>query len=95
MIRKTLIAIAAAATLALGVGATTAPAEAGVKLYFGTPYYGYYGPGYYGHRYYGYRHRYNRPYVRIYNRAPYHCHRVKIRSEYGVKRVKRCHRRWH
>ena len=38
MFRKTLIAVAAAATLALGVGATASTAEAGVKIYLGTPY---------------------------------------------------------
>jgi hypothetical protein len=38
MIRKTLIAAAAAVTLALGVGGATAPAEAGVKVYIGLPY---------------------------------------------------------
>jgi hypothetical protein len=46
MIRKTLIAIAAAATMAVGLGAATAPAEAGHRrphfgIYFGTPSYGY------------------------------------------------------
>jgi hypothetical protein len=79
MIRKTLIAVAAAATLALSMGAATAPAQAGVKIYFGAPFGGYYNAGYYngGHR------------------APYHCHWKKVwRYDHWVS-VKRCHRAWH
>lgn len=79
MFRKTLIAIAAAATLAIGLGAATAPAEAGhrrahIGIYFGTPY-----VGLYHHR--GYR--------------KYHCHVRKVRTHYGWKRVKTCHSRRH
>jgi hypothetical protein len=46
MIRKTLIAAAAAATLALGFGAATAPAQAGVHLYINGGHHGYSNPGY-------------------------------------------------
>ena len=54
MIRKTLIAIAAAATLAVGLGAATAPAEAGHRrahggIYIGLPYIGFYGHRTYRH----------------------------------------------
>jgi hypothetical protein len=86
MIRKTLIAIATAATLTLGLGAATAPAEAGVRIYLGTPYAGYYGDRYYGRRYYG--HRY-------YGHRHRHCHRVRVYTDYGYKRVKRCHSHRH
>jgi hypothetical protein len=78
MFGKTFIAIAAAAILAIGLGAATAPAEAGHRrahfgIYIGTPY-----VGFYHHR----RHRIG------------HCHVFKVRTYYGWKRVKRCHRHY-
>jgi hypothetical protein len=47
MFRRTLIAIAAAASLAIGLGAVTAPAEAGhrhgrVNVFIGAPFVGFY-----------------------------------------------------
>jgi hypothetical protein len=77
MFRKTLLAIAAAATMAIGLGAATAPAEAGhrhrphIGIYFGTPYVGYYN-------------------TRVYRRA--HCHVRKVRHHGYWKRIKTCHR---
>ena len=57
MFRKTMIAVAAAATMALSIGATTSTAEAGVKIYLGAPSFvvggheGYYQEaGYYNHQ---------------------------------------------
>jgi hypothetical protein len=79
MIRKTLIAVAAAATMALGMGAATAPAEAGVKVYIGTPYIGYH----------------NYKYKKRYHRAPYHCHKRVVWKYGYKKVVKTCHRGWH
>jgi hypothetical protein len=79
MFRKTLLAIAAAATLALGLGSATAPAEAGhrrahIGIYIGTPY-----VGFYHHR--GHRHG--------------HCHIVRVKKHHGWKRVKSCHSHRH
>ena len=52
MFRKTMIAVAAAATLALGVGGAATGAQAGVKIYIGAPVhaYSYQTVGYYIHR---------------------------------------------
>jgi hypothetical protein len=89
MIRKTLIAVAAAATIALGFGAATTPAEARVHIYFGTPYVGFYQPHYYQpyyHSHYRYRHH-----------ARYHtvC-RYKRVYRYGYyTKVKKCHREYY
>lgn len=95
MLRKTLLAAAMAGTMALGLTATTSPAEAkhrhhngGVGLYFGFPFFG---PGYYDDGYYygdGYRYRHHR--------GNYHCHWVKVKKKHHKARwVKRCHRRLH
>jgi hypothetical protein len=75
MIRKTLIAIAAAATLALGLGATTDSAEAGhrrshIGIYIGVPYIGV-------HHYRGHRH--------------HHCHVRKVWRNGHRVRVRTCH----
>jgi hypothetical protein len=75
MFRKTLLAIAAAATMAIGLGVATAPAEAGHRrahfgIYIGAP-----SIGYYHNR--GHRHG--------------HCHVRKIRSHGYWKRVRTCH----
>ncbi len=88
MFRKALLTIAAAATMVLGVAATTAPAEAGhrrphISFYFGD---GYPGGGYYRRGYvrnYGYGHRHG------------HCHVRKV-WRYGERvRIKNCHRHGH
>jgi hypothetical protein len=75
MFRKTLIAIAAAATLAVGMVAATAPAEAGhrrhhIGVYLGLPFVGVY----HGHR-----------------RHNVHCHTRKVRHHGHWKRVRVCH----
>jgi len=46
MIRKTLIGLAAASVMTVAAAST---ASAGVKVYFGAPYFGAYYGGYYGH----------------------------------------------
>jgi hypothetical protein len=83
MMRKLLLSVVAAASLAGGIIATTGTAEAyhngyrhhgvGFGLFFGSP--GYYGDPFYGNRYYGHRWR------NSYNR----CHIERIRY----------HGRWH
>ncbi len=75
MFRKTLIAIAAAATMAIGLGAATAPAEAShrrahIGIYIGTPSFGY-------HNFRGHRHG--------------HCHVKRIRRHGHWARVRSCH----
>jgi hypothetical protein len=79
MIRKTLIAIAAVATMAIGLGAATAPAEAGhrrshIGIYIGAPY-----VGFYHNR--GHRHG--------------HCHIRKIKRHGHWNRVRTCHSHRH
>ena len=85
--RNTLIALATAGTMALGLGASTAEARdhrhhrnPDVGVYFGFPFfgayddYGYYGDGYYRHR------------------GNYHCHWVKVKKKHHKwRKVKRCH----
>jgi hypothetical protein len=91
MFRKTLLAVAAAATLALGVGGATAPAEAKVHIYLGAPFVGFYSP----HYHQPYYDPYYEPYYPVYHRrAPYHCHWRRVYRHGYVVRVKRCHRGW-
>jgi hypothetical protein len=79
MFRKSLIAIAAAATLAFGMGGATAPAEAGVRIYIGTP--GFYYGGYGHRRYHGYGHR--------------HCKWVRVWHHGHWRNVRKCWRHSH
>jgi hypothetical protein len=88
--RKTLIALAAAGTMALGLTASAGTAEAkhryhrnnDVDIFFGFPFFG---QGYYDDYYYGDNYRYR-------HRANYHCHWVKVKKKFHKKRwVKRCH----
>jgi hypothetical protein len=79
MFRKTLIAIAAAATLAIGLGAATAPAEAGhrrahIGIYIGAPFIGF-------HHSRGHRHG--------------HCHVRKVWRHGHWARVRTCHSHRH
>ena len=75
MFRKSLIAIAAAAALTFGIGAPSAPAEAGVTIQIGTP--GFYYGGGHRYRHHGYRHRHCK-WVRVWK----HGHLYKVRSCY-------------
>jgi hypothetical protein len=100
MMRKILMALAAAATLAGGIAATTAPAEAKVRVFlgFGSP--GYYDPGYYDPGYYdpGYfEDEYNAPVYRVRHRSHHrvHCHWRKVWHHHRLIRVKQCHRNHH
>lgn len=91
MLRKTLIAIAAAGTMALGMTSMTKPADAQIFLQFGNGYgngYGY-GDGYYGgfhhrfhHGYYGYGHR----------RCGYRTVRVRHHHRWVLRRIRVCNR---
>jgi hypothetical protein len=76
MLKKTLIAIAAAGTLALGLGGATTPAEARHKSGHITLCIG---DCFYGDRY-GYRYRYNKF---------YHCHykKVKVWNKRHTKKI--------
>jgi hypothetical protein len=83
MLKKTLIAIAAAGTLALGLGGTTTPAEARHKsghitLCIGDCFYG----DRYGHRYSS-RHNHR------------HCHLIKVKKHGRWIKVRDCHRHRH
>jgi hypothetical protein len=92
MMRKILIALTAAAALAGGMAATTAPAQAKVHVFlgFGSP--GYYDPGY------GYPDDYYyddyRPvhFVRRHHHSRVHCHWRRVWHHHHWVRVKQCHR---
>lgn len=92
MFRKTLMAIAAAGSIALGMGAATAPAEAKVHVWV-TPGWGYYGGGYYGGYHGHYRHHHH---------GNWHCHykKVKVWNKHHTKKIwvtkkTYCHSNWH
>ncbi len=70
MIRKILLALTAAGTLAMGIGTATSPASADIVLRFGNGYHhhGFYKPGFY-------RHHYARCFIRTV-RVRYHHHWV-------------------
>lgn len=98
MFRRSLIAAATAATLALGLTAAAPDAEARhrrhhsgeVNIFFGFP--GSYGGnyGYYDDDW-GYSNRHHR-----YHRSNYHCHWVKVKKKHHKwRKVKRCHNAWH
>jgi hypothetical protein len=101
MMRKTILAVAAAFGLLLGFGGSVPQAEAKphIQFYFGSPYHG----GYHGHGWGQRRHfggfwgdRWYDDYPRYHRkRAPYHCHTVKRWRDGQRVRVKRCHRAWH
>ena len=82
--KKTLIALAAAATLAIGFSATANAHPIGFG--FGGPHFGVvfsegYGPGYYDAGYYGYGDRWHRPRCRtewVGGRWGHHPHRVLV-----------------
>mgnify|MGYP003489708170 CR=1 FL=1 len=82
---KLLSAAVLAAGLMFGMGATAPQAEAGVRIYIGTPgyYYGY--PRYY---------RYGYPrYYRVHSHR--HCHRYKVWRHGHRVWVRKCHRHRH
>lgn len=84
MFRKTLFAIAAAGTLALGMTSVTKPAEASIVLQFGTGY-GYGGYGYYPRYHHGY---YNHGYRRCGVRTV----RVRHHHRWVYRKVRFCNR---
>jgi hypothetical protein len=79
MVRKTLIAVVAAVTMAIGFSAAIAPAEAyhrkRIYISIGVPVYGYYG------HYRGHRHG--------------HCHVFKVKRYGKWRKVRQCHRHSH
>lgn len=84
--RKTLIALAAVASLAGGLSAATAPAEAKVHVFFGFGSPGYY-PGYYQPDYY---YAYHRPHFW----HPVKCRWVKVWHHHRWVKVRKCRRVW-
>jgi hypothetical protein len=93
--KKILIALAAAATLAGGIAATSAPAEAKVHVFIGAgfpSYDPYYDPGYYPDDYYDNQAPYYVVHRRHHMHPPVRCKWVRVWHHHHWVTYKKCYR---